>query len=53
MASILSDILKYFSFDDVNIDNHMFKMFYKVSMAICMAGAAVGIANDYFGDPIR
>jgi len=52
MSNILSDILKYFSFDDVNIDNHMFKMFYKVSMAICMAGAAVGIANDYFGDPI-
>ena len=86
MSNILSDILKYLSFDDVNIDNTMFKMYYKVygksdrkahklvslitayqprnlpsilifhdkvSMAICMAGATVGIASNYFGDPIR
>ena len=30
MSNILSDILKYLSFDDVNIDNTMFKMYYKV-----------------------
>ena len=43
----------YFKFDDVNIDNWTFKLFYKASMALCMTGATVGIASQYFGDPIR
>ena len=53
MAHLLSDLVKYFAFDEINIDNWMFKMYYKVSMVICMAGATVGIASQYFGDPIR
>jgi len=52
MAHLLSDLVKYFSFDDINIDNWMFKMYYKASMVICMTGATVGIASQYFGDPI-
>ena len=53
MAHLLGDLLKYMSFDEINVDNWMFKMYYKVSMVICMAGATVGIASQYFGDPIR
>ncbi len=53
MAHLLSDLVKYFAFDEINIDNWMFKMYYKVSMIICMTGATVGIASQYFGDPIR
>ena len=53
MAHLLSDLVKYFAFDEINIDNWMFKMYYKVSMVICMTGATVGIASQYFGDPIR
>jgi len=52
MAHLLSDLVKYFAFDEINIDNWMFKMYYKVSMVICMTGATVGIASQYFGDPI-
>ena len=53
MAHLLGDLVKYFSFDEINIDNWMFKMYYKVSTVICMTGATVGIASQYFGDPIR
>ena len=53
MAHLLSDLVKYFAFDEINIDNWMFKLYYKVSMVICMTGATVGIASQYFGDPIR
>ena len=50
---LLKDSVKYFVFDEINIDNWLFKMYYKVSMVICMTGATVGIASQYFGDPIR
>jgi len=52
MAHLLSDLANYFTLDEVNIDNWTFKLYYKVSMVICMAGATVGIASQYFGDPI-
>jgi len=52
MAHLLGDLVKYFAFDEINIDNVMFKLYYKASMVICMTGATVGIASQYFGDPI-
>ena len=53
MAHLLSDLANYFKLDEINIDNWTFKLYYKVSMVICMTGATVGIASQYFGDPIR
>ena len=53
MAAILSDLANYFNLEETNIDNWTFKLYYKVSMVICMTGATVGIASQYFGDPIR
>ena len=53
MAHLLSDLASYFNLDEINIDNWTFKLYYKVSMVICMTGATVGIASQYFGDPIR
>jgi len=52
MAHLLSDLAGYFKLDEINIDNWTFKLYYKVSMVICMTGATVGIASQYFGDPI-
>jgi hypothetical protein len=52
MAHLLSDLASYMKFDDINIDNWMFKMYYKFSFVICMAGTMVGIASQFFGDPI-
>ena len=53
MAHLLTDIANYFNLDEINIDNWTFKLYYKVSFVICMTGATVGIASQYFGDPIR
>ena len=53
MAHLLSDLAHYFKLDETNIDNWTFKLFYKGSSVICMLGATVGIATQYFGDPIR
>jgi hypothetical protein len=53
MAHLLSDLAHYFKLDETNIDNWTFKLFYKASSVICMTGATVGIATQYFGDPIR
>jgi len=52
MAHLLSDLANYFNLEEINIDNWTFKLYYKVSMVICMTGATVGIASQYFGDPI-
>jgi len=52
MAHMLKDLVDYFRLDDINIDNWTFKLYYKVSVVICMAGATIGIASQYFGDPI-
>merc|ERR1712223_2024683 len=52
MAHLLSDLAHYFKLDETNIDNWTFKLFYKGSSVICMLGATVGIATQYFGDPI-
>ena len=53
MANLLSDLANYFNLEETNIDNWTFKLYYKVSMVICMTGTTVGIASQYFGDPIR
>lgn len=52
MAHLLSDLVNYMKFDEINIDNGMFKLYYKFSFVICMLGATVGIASQFFGDPI-
>ena len=42
MAShILSDLVAYFTLDEISIDNWVFKLFYKVSTNICMVGTIV------------
>ena len=50
---MLKDLVDYFKLEEINIDNWTFKLFYKGSSVICMLGATVGIATQYFGDPIR
>jgi len=52
MAHMLKDLVDYFKLDDINIDNWVFKLYYKVSVALCMGGASIAIASQYFGDPI-
>ena len=49
---LLSDLVSYFTIDEINIDNIVFKLFYKVSTVLCMLGASIGVAQAYFGKPI-
>jgi len=52
MAHILGDITKYFKFDEISIDNWMFKLFHTVTVVIFLTGSMVGICSQYFGEPI-
>ena len=49
---LLSDLVSYFTIDEINIDNIVFKLYYKVSTVLCMLGASIGVAQAYFGKPI-
>ena len=53
MMHLVGDIVKYFSFDDVNIDNWVFKLFYKGCFILFITGSMVGIVTQYFGEPIN
>ena len=53
MAHLLASLKDYFELEEINIDSWTFKLYYKASCAICMLGATVGVASQYFGDPIR
>jgi len=53
MLHLVGDVVKYFSFDDVNVDNWVFKLFYKGCFIILLVGSMVGITSQYFGEPIN
>ena len=53
MAHLMHDLASWFKLDEIDIDNWMFKLYYRASALLCMTGATVGIATQYFGDPIR
>ena len=52
MAHLIHDLASWFKLDEINIDTWQFKLYYRASALICMTGATVGIATQYFGDPI-
>ena len=39
--------------DDLTIDNVVFKLHYRVTVAILIGGSLIGVAKQYFGDPIN
>lgn len=53
MLHLIGDIVKYFSFDETNIDNWVFKLFYKGCFILFLCGSMVGILSQYFGEPIN
>ena len=46
---LLSDLVSYFTIDEINIDDWTFKLYYKASTILCILGASVGVAQAYFG----
>lgn len=53
MAHVLTDLLQYLRFDDIDIDNWHFKLYYKGATALFVLGSMVGVLSSYFGEPIR
>ena len=53
MAHLLYSLKDYFVIDDIAIDSWTFKLYYRFLCALCMLGATVGMATQYFGNPIR
>ena len=39
--------------DDLTIDNVVFKLHYRVTVALLIGSSLVGVAKQYFGDPIN
>lgn len=53
MAHLVADFGKYFQFDEINIDNWHFKLYYKGCTLLFFTGSLVGVLSQYFGDPIN
>lgn len=53
MAHLLEDISKHFVLDEIDTDNWTFKLYYKVTSITFMIGSLVGVASQYFGEPIQ
>ena len=49
----VKEIVNFFKFDTTNIDNWVFKLFYKGCFILFLIGSAVGILIQYFGDPMN
>ena len=39
--------------DDLTIDNVVFKLHYRATVAILIGSSIIGVAKQYFGDPIN
>ena len=51
-ADLLSAVKGHFKFDDIESDNWVFKLYYKISFGICLAGSILCVASAYVGNPI-
>jgi hypothetical protein len=51
-ASLFSAFNKQFRFDEVDADNWVFKLFYRASFSLCLAGSILCAATTYIGSPI-
>ena len=49
----VKEIVNFFKFDTTNIDNWVFKLFYKGCFILFLIGSALSILTQYFGDPIN
>ena len=50
---VFSSIRYYLKPEEISIDNWIFKLHYQISTAIWLGSSAIGVAKQYFGDPIE
>ena len=53
MDSVLKSAKSIFTLKELNVDNAVYKLHYKVSFGLCLVGTALLGAKQYFGDPIK
>ena len=52
MAHLVVNIIKYLKFEEINIENYIFKLFKKVSVIIFCSGSIIGTMSQYLREPI-
>ena len=50
---LVKGLKSFLKIDDLTIDNIVFKLHYRVTVAILVGSSLVGVAKQYFGDPIN
>ena len=53
MAEILNTLKSYIKVKEIDEDNLTFKLFYRVSVGLCMLGVVLVAATQYIGSPIQ
>ena len=52
MFKVIYKISRYFARNNTDIDNWSFKLYTKISAALCMIAALICVSTEYFGKPI-
>ena len=50
---ILHSVKGILKTDDLTIDNVVFKLHYRVTVGLLVGSSIIGVAKQYFGDPIN
>ena len=50
---LLKSAQKILKTDELTIDNGVFKLHYRATVAILVGSSLIGVAKQYFGDPIN
>ena len=50
---LLSSAKTYLKSDELTIDNVVFKLHYRLTVALLIGSSLIGVAKQYFGDPIN
>ncbi|TRY77338.1 hypothetical protein TCAL_10529 [Tigriopus californicus] len=50
---LLSSVRYLLKTEDISIDNWIFRLHYRITVLILLTSSAVGVAKQYFGDPIN
>ena len=50
---LLNSAKTYLKSDELTIDNVVFKLHYRLTVALLIGSSLIGVAKQYFGDPIN
>ena len=50
---MLSSVKTYLKSDELTIDSVVFKLHYRLTVALLIGSSMIGVAKQYFGDPIN